>query len=387
MEEVVDPAQRKEPQKRSRKWLRRAGKLFLALAVVAFASELGVRLIRGEQVKFPRRVVSGPCGVRINEPNARYRHKSPDVEVRFRINGQGFRADRDFLYEKPAGVKRIVSLGDSFTIGFEVEVEQCFSSILERELCAAGHSVEVLNAGVSGFSNAEALLYLERELHKYDPDVVLISFFVNDSGDNIRSALFALRSEGLVQTQDSYVPYGRVGDFLNTNAIFNLLSERSDAFAYLKECATLASKRGATNERLGEVLEAEGGQSEKRPDAKLYPAQLTAAILERLYAWTHERGIPLVIQSIPGIRHGSEGRLELFDAFPIEHFETERERLYFLPAKSFLDPHLETQLLYHTRSHAHWTPFAHSISGQALAHLVLDQGLLDRPQGENGPTR
>ncbi|MEZ4290376.1 MAG: hypothetical protein R3E53_07505 [Myxococcota bacterium] len=52
--------------------------------------------------------------------------------------------------------------------------------MLEQELRRAGLQVEVLNAGVSGYSNAEALLYLERELLKYDPDLVLLSFFAND---------------------------------------------------------------------------------------------------------------------------------------------------------------------------------------------------------------
>ena len=54
---------------------------FLAgsLLVSALVLELGVVVIFGEQVKFPRRVVGTPFGVRINEPNARYRHSSADV--------------------------------------------------------------------------------------------------------------------------------------------------------------------------------------------------------------------------------------------------------------------------------------------------------------------
>ena len=112
-------------------------------------------------------------------------------------------------------MKRIVSLGDSFTIGFEVDVEDCFSSVLERALQKKGHGVEVLNAGVSGYSTAEACLYVERELLKYDPDLVLLSFYHNDVRDNIRTGLFRIEHGELVQTGDEYVPMGRLANFLN----------------------------------------------------------------------------------------------------------------------------------------------------------------------------
>lgn len=96
------------------------------------------------------------------------------------------RADRDYSYTKRPGVQRILSLGDSFTIGFEVDYDQTFSRVMEDELNAAGRRIEVLNAGVSGFGNAEECLYLERELMKYQPDLVIVSFYANDLDDNVR---------------------------------------------------------------------------------------------------------------------------------------------------------------------------------------------------------
>src|SRR4029453_16189824 len=104
--------------------MRRRGANAVALVFgclsAAGAAELAVTLGLGEQVKFPRHVVAAPWGLRFNEPGAVYRHKSADVEVWFRIDQQGMRDDRDFAYAKPPGVKRIVSLGDSFKIGYEV---------------------------------------------------------------------------------------------------------------------------------------------------------------------------------------------------------------------------------------------------------------------------
>jgi hypothetical protein len=342
----------------------------VGFALFCVLLEVLVTLVLGEQVKFPRHVVDGGFGLRINQPGARYRHESADVDVEFRINGQGMRDDREHAYAKPAGRKRIVSLGDSFTAGYEVQAEESFSAVLERELRARGHDVEVLNAGVSGYGNAEACLYLERELFKYDPDVVVISFFNNDLVDNVRSNLFALRDGRLVPAADSYVPLGDLGDFLNTNWLFNVLSERSNAFALLKEQANLFLKRKAVAENEANL---DPGSSDER---LAYQRRLAAAILDRLYAETSARGAALVVQSIPLHRPTAQGAM-LVDAFPLEEFDVQRPGLSYLPASSFLGPHLGLQPLYHLRSHMHWTPLSHRLSGQALAEVIDAQRLLD----------
>jgi len=346
--------------------------LTISLIVSAFLLELAVRLAIGEQVKFPRHVVGAPWGIRYNEPNAVYRHKSPDVTVWFRINSQGMRAERDYPYEKPPGTKRIVSLGDSYTVGFEVDVDETFSSVLERELNARGQQVEVLNAGVSGFSTAEQYLYLERELWKYDPDMIVISFFVNDLVDNTRADLLRLSDGNLVPGADGYVPAGRLGDFLNTSLLFNWLSERSDSFALIKETLTRITKRRIVTQNLRNLDDTEGDGKDAAGEAADYQIDLAIAIYDRLYASARRHGVPLVIQSIPALR--PDGTLR--DRFPTR-FDHRRPGLYLLRAGTFLEPHQGEQLLYWTRSQAHWTPFSHLLSGRALAALTVENRLLE----------
>jgi lysophospholipase L1-like esterase len=365
-------------------WRRAAIKVALlvgGLVVAGLLLEAGVLLTLGEQVKFPRRVVGAPFGLRINEPNARYRHQSPDVTVWFRINAQGMRADRDYPYEKPPGVRRIVSLGDSFTAGYEVDLKDTFSAVLERELRAQGVRVEVLNAGVSGYSTAEEYLYLERELLRYSPDLVLVNFYGNDLEDNVRTGLFALQDGLLRQTGSSYVPAGRLGNFLNTNVVFNFLSERSNAFARAKEAATTLLKRQIVeaNER---NLAANAGQpgGGRTADAEVaYRRRLTAALFERLYAATRSRGIPLVIQSIP---FEAWKPYRLVEMFPLAEFDVHRPGLAFVSAKEVLDPSVGRELLYWRRSDGHWTPYASAASGRALADVIRRERLL--PANEAG---
>jgi lysophospholipase L1-like esterase len=359
--------------------LKRILAIGLGLVVALLLSELLVLVLFGEQAKFPRHVVEAGWGLRYNEPGATFRHKSADVNIRFRINSQGMRADRDHPYEKPAGLSRIVSLGDSFTLGYEVELDECFSSIVERELDTAGIPVEVLNAGVSGFSTAEEYLYLERELVRYGPDLVLVSFYTNDLRDNMRSGLFKLEEGELVQVRERYVPAGGLGNFLNTNWFFNLLSERSNAFVFAKERATLAAKAMMVK-RQERRLEAAGGEAggaaavstEAAPDPH-YRYRLTAAILDRMYDFLHERDIPLVIQSIA---EPSDPGEPLQDTFPIEFFDVTRPGVYFVATPQLLAPYLGREPLYNRRSHYHWTPFSHELAGKTLATLIVENHLL-----------
>ncbi len=350
--------------------------LLLGLVVSAVLLEVGVLVVAGEQPKFPRHVVGAPFGLRINEPNAHYRHKSADVTVWFQINAQGMRAERDFPRAKPPGTLRIVSLGDSFTVGYEVAAEDTFSSVLERELRGAGLRVEVLNAGVSGYSNAEECLYLERELLGYEPDLVLVSFYANDLVDNVRSDLFRLVDGKLVEGAHDYVPAGGLGNFLNTNPVFNLLSGYSNAFALVKERANLLLKARIVEENQENVRRAsEQAPAAGEDDVGSEQRRLAAAIFERIYGVTRAQGIPLVIQSIPGeVKESGESRL--VDAFPLAEFNVARGGLAFVSAKELLDPLEGHEQLYWTRSHFHWTPLAHRIAGEGIARVILERKLL-----------
>jgi hypothetical protein len=349
--------------------------LCLGLCVAGLVTEGLVLLTFGEQVKFPRRVVGAPWGLRYNEPGVSYRHKSPDGAWQFRINGQGMRADRDFSYEKPAGVRRVVVVGDSFAVGYEVDSEQTFAMVLERELKKKNPNVEVLNAGVSGYSTAEAALYIERELIKYQPDVVVSSFYENDFLDNVRAGLFRLDGATLVAAADSYVPAGRLGNFLNTNVVFNLLSERSNSFAFAKERLTLIVK-GVMDSQNQSLEQAPGAEAAApTPDRRVqeeYERRLLAAIVNRMYAFLHERNIPLVILSIPQIPKTTA----LVSRFPHDLVDVTRPGFEYVAGERILRQHVGRHLLYNRFSLNHWTPIAHETAGKAIADLSLWDQLL-----------
>jgi lysophospholipase L1-like esterase len=109
----------------------------------------------------------------------------PQFRVSVKINSKGLR-DVEHSSEKSNEAKRVLVLGDSFVWGFGVEAEQRFTDILQREMKPTIDKVEVINAGVSGWSTDQELLWLEKYGLDYNPDLVILLFYQNDLEDNLR---------------------------------------------------------------------------------------------------------------------------------------------------------------------------------------------------------
>ena len=75
---------------------------------------------------------------------------------------------------------RIVVLGDSLAAGFQLKTSDAFPAQLERTLKAKGHSVEVINAGVSGDTTAAGLERLRWAVPE-KTDAVILELGANDA--------------------------------------------------------------------------------------------------------------------------------------------------------------------------------------------------------------
>jgi hypothetical protein len=96
-------------------------------------------------------------------------------------NSRGLRGAREHPYAKPAGTRRVLVFGDSFTFGEDVSDDETYSHYLEQSLAG----VEVLNFGVHGYGHDQILLYLREEGVKYQPDVVVLGFLYDDMERNL----------------------------------------------------------------------------------------------------------------------------------------------------------------------------------------------------------
>jgi hypothetical protein len=155
--------------------LRQAGQVLLVLLISFVFGEVALRLVH--------RVY--PTFVYYDDSYNRFRGK-PGSEFRGHpLNELGF---NDVTFEREKGDRfRIVALGDSFAFGV-VPYTNNYLTMLERKLNRTHRPVDVLNMGIPRTGPVEQLGLLLREGLSFDPDLVLISFFVGNDFLDVRRA-------------------------------------------------------------------------------------------------------------------------------------------------------------------------------------------------------
>ncbi len=94
------------------------------------------------------------------------------------INSMGFR-DKEFPEEKQRRYRLFV-LGDSCAAGHQLPPEKTYCSYLEKLLNRKNMDYEVINAGVPGYTSFQGLRYSRIIMKKYDPDLIIVCYGVND---------------------------------------------------------------------------------------------------------------------------------------------------------------------------------------------------------------
>jgi hypothetical protein len=173
-------------------WRGRVGLLAFGLLIGLVAVEIVLRLL-GPRLPLVHSLTSiatfqtyHPVYGFFHRPGASGWIETPEFTSYVSFNSRGLR-DREIEPAKPAGGYRVLVLGDSFVEGAQVPVEDTVSRRLEPLLAsvAPGRPVEAINAGNAGFGTAQELLFLEHEGASYQPDVVVLVYFVdNDLPDN-----------------------------------------------------------------------------------------------------------------------------------------------------------------------------------------------------------
>lgn len=109
-----------------------------------------------------------------------YRSPADAVGPTYVFNSLGLRSPE--IAPKRPGELRILSLGESTTMGITVRAEETYSQRVGELLGEAlrPRPVTVINAGVSGYSSFQSLKYLERRGIALAPDLVLFYHEIND---------------------------------------------------------------------------------------------------------------------------------------------------------------------------------------------------------------
>lgn len=102
----------------------------------------------------------------------------------FQTNSRGVRSAREYEFEKPPGVRRIVVCGDSMAAGQFVSNDQRFTELLERRL----PNTEVINLALEGSGTDQQLLLYETVGRQYEHDLVLLMPFLSNIRRNMLDA-------------------------------------------------------------------------------------------------------------------------------------------------------------------------------------------------------
>ena len=158
--------------------------------------------------------ITDPAGVEYFSEVVRYFDKLEDREnysyihpagmneifqgVTIKTNSQGLRGP-EFSFSKPEGRKRLLILGDSVVLGWGVEYENTFPSILQDHFDSCYTNIEVIPAGVSSWNTRTEYEFLKNVASEYDPDIIILVIVGNDTDPKDNSNIEIGKEELLSQ--------------------------------------------------------------------------------------------------------------------------------------------------------------------------------------------
>ena len=289
--------------------------------------------------------------------------EAPQFSTHVRINENGLR-DREHSYERHNNNERILILGDSFAWGYGVEEPERFSQLLEESL-----GVEVINAGVSGYSTDQELLWYRNEGIKYDTDLVILEMAGNDIGDNDQQLVntiyykprFVIENGQLVPVGYPVPKTGPKGKL-----IYSLSQRSALAFFLIQRYFDLLS--GYEKAKVSSVQ-----ASSAVPDVstKSEPFRLTTALLDEIRNIAESRNAKLMIVTTD--RWWNSRSNETYADF-IKTLEAEGFLVLDVESMPGFDP--EVMLI---PDDGHWNQAGHKFVADSVEDFIQSNRLLSQP--------
>lgn len=329
-----------------------------------------------------------------------------EFDCEFRINSLGLRDD-EVAPTKSPGTKRILMLGDSMTVGWGVEQEECFAgrldALLNRGVDAPGSPrprYEVVNCGwASWYTTDGALVFLRHRMEELDPDLIVLDYFLNDPAE-LRPGDWRPRDAAL---PDSIAPTREVGGESGVAAvperIRDYLSQRSYVLNLLRQIWKASIRRRALG---ADVFTLEDARRAEYPAcavllfAETYPPDfeerfgLTERLLVGMRDLAERHGAKLALAIMPADFQLVEEKRERYGILPVifhdqRYVEGKAQRrlkeicerngipaLDLLPA---LRESCEVECFFSYDPHL--TPAGHAIVAEAMADFLRTSGLLE----------
>lgn len=286
------------------------------------------------------------------------------------INSIGLRDD-EFPRKKPAGEKRVLCLGDSFTFALGVAFEDLYSQRLERHLNALHGPTrfQVINAGVAGYNTRQELIYLLAEGFALEPDLIVVGFYWNDLVGNsaplpdLATPRRVPDAPELQELPHHWIPKP-LRDLLRSSlvvyrSVLGAKQVRARLFPYQHEESRLQRALLEGDQEFAEPYWASAGER-----------------LRAIAAEAHSRGIPVILMALPMENH-------VRFSFPAMVWATRLEQIWAPTGMPFVDLEppfrqaLEAGENPFLAYDLHPNPKGMEIVEQQLYRTILTRGFLD----------
>lgn len=290
-------------------------------------------------------------------------------DVWYRISSQGLR-DREFPLQKQDGVFRIAVLGDSFTFGMAVELEETWPKQLES-LLNRDRRAEVINFGVMGYDTTQEAEALRQKAMRFHPDLVVIGYCLNDIGILSRERRVLSQYRGYERFLKTGI--GWIDGVIKMSRLYLLVKNR--LFLLKTKAHTQAPHYSKDGDRVLQLgyqgyITSAYHEPENRKRLKRALSEIKS---------TTDGNIPVILAVYP--------ELETFDPYPYldTHKEiaelAEEEGFLFLDALPFFSGK-DPRRIRVSDANKHPNRLGNEVFSRALYDFILDNGL-PAVRGEN----
>lgn len=168
--------------------LKNSSVLLISILICLLFGEIIARVVT--KITFKKKMLPTPPALIYNESEINYVPNWNGVccglfyhakKYKVTTNSMGLR-EKELPLKKGNKIYRLLFLGDSITFGLGVEVDATFVRIIENLLNTSSYDkgFETVNAGISGASSIQEISLLKKTGIKYQPDIVVLDFYLND---------------------------------------------------------------------------------------------------------------------------------------------------------------------------------------------------------------
>ena len=272
-----------------------------------------------------------------------------------RINSAGVREREALTEPKPAGQRRVICVGDSFTFGWGVPEEQGWVRMLEDELRSAGDDVRTVNCGAAGTVCIDEYVDgLRQRFARFEPDAVVLTICLND----------LMGSDGLLvlgpPVDTGSVLLDRILGAAGHGPL--ALSPNHDWVQDLMDMPEVYPD-GTPNPRFGA----------DKPFAAMWSQGVPQKSLREAKAWCDSRSIPFMVILWPFLQGLGEGRHYPFQKIhELLAADLDQAGIPLLDVTSVLES-TDHEALWVTPADTHLNPTAHRLALPAIHAFVRQQ--------------